>query len=142
MLVRSNSGLMPHCFHRDPLQQRVLKEEFPEDADIISYVDGKPLLKGVTKLTRCIGYGLGKDSTLAGSNGEGLSNSSFGFPSLDDDRQRICCQTSSDILCIVLTPFGRLFSLLVLCVAQQIISVPHHILQTQGSSLGDIVFFV
>ncbi|CAD7694914.1 unnamed protein product [Ostreobium quekettii] len=51
---------------RDPVQQQLLREEFPSDPNIIHYYDGKPMLKGVTKLTRCIGYGLGKDSTLAG----------------------------------------------------------------------------
>ncbi|CAD7694676.1 unnamed protein product [Ostreobium quekettii] len=51
---------------RDPVQQQLLRDEFPSDPNIIHYYEGKPMLKGVTKLTRCIGYGLGKDSTLAG----------------------------------------------------------------------------
>ncbi|GMH39413.1 hypothetical protein BSKO_07311 [Bryopsis sp. KO-2023] len=47
-------------------EQARLRKTFPNDSTIVTFSDGKPMVKGVAKVTRCLGYGFAKDKHLAG----------------------------------------------------------------------------
>eukprot|EP00210_Caulerpa_lentillifera_P002947 g2814.t1 len=47
------------------IEKEHLKERFPTDADLFKTIDGDPYMKGITRLSRTIGYGFAKDPQLA-----------------------------------------------------------------------------
>lgn len=54
-----------YCF-RNPAERERLYASFPSETEnLLQTVNGETLLKGITKYTRCIGFGFAKDPKLA-----------------------------------------------------------------------------